>query len=230
MAGAKYKTMQQPFNEIAKSYDLLNDFMSLGLHRAWKGKLFGWVSEGLNPTSRVLDVATGTGDVASLFLKKVAAHQIFAADPSEAMMNEGKKKHPDLTEWHCARAESLPFPEDFFSVVTCTFGVRNFQNRAVAFREIARTLKKNGKFGILEIHPIPRGIQYLPIRLFWRFGVPLWGRIFKHLPAYEYLRDTAAQFISPEVMVEELLPFFQLERKQALIGGGLVTLIIAKKK
>jgi len=230
MPGVTNKAMHQPFNEIAKRYDLLNDFMSLGLHRAWKGKLFGWVSQGLNPSSRVLDLATGTGDVASLFLKKLPAHQIFAADPSEAMMNEGKKKHPDLTEWHCARAESLPFPEDFFSVVTCTFGVRNFNNRAFAFREIARTLKKDGKLGILEIHPIPKSIRYLPFRLFWRFGVPLWGLFFKRLSAYEYLRDTAAQFISPEVMVEELLPFFHLERKQALIGGGLVTLIIAKKR
>jgi len=145
-------------------------------------------------------------------------------------MSEGRKKHPELTEWHCAKAESLPFPEGFFSAVTCTFGVRNFQDRSAAFGEIARTLEKNGKLGILEIHPIPSGVKYLPFRLFWKFGVPLWGRIFKHLPAYEYLRDTAAQFISPEVMVEELLPFFQVEQKKALIGGGLVTLIVAKKK
>ncbi|NBY20115.1 ubiquinone/menaquinone biosynthesis methyltransferase [bacterium] len=230
MAGATNMPVKQPFNEIAKKYDLLNDFMSLGLHRAWKNSLFGALSDGLPQSARVLDLATGTGDVASLFLKRLPPERIFAADPCEPMMNEGKKKYPELKQWHCAMAESLPFEEQFFSVVTCTFGVRNFQHRTLAFQEIARVLKPNGKFGILEIHPIPQKLRYFPFRIFWRYGIPLWGRLFSRLRAYEYLRDTAAQFISPEVMVEELQRFFDIEERKPLLGGGLVTLIIAKKR
>ncbi|MBM4317866.1 MAG: ubiquinone/menaquinone biosynthesis methyltransferase [Deltaproteobacteria bacterium] len=222
--------MNQPFNAIAKNYNLLNDFLSLGLHRVWKKTLVEAMSEELEKNDRVLDLATGTGDVAHLFLGKLSSSQVFAADPCEAMMEQGKRKYNGLTQWLRAEAEALPFPDGFFSLITCSFGVRNFRDRSIAFQEIARTLVPGGKFGILEIHPIPTGWKYLPLRLFWKFGVPLWGRGVRQLRAYEYLRDTAARFISPEDMVEELKPFFDVKRKESLIGGGLVTLIIAEKR
>jgi len=222
--------MNQPFQDIAKRYNLLNDFMSLGLHRLWKKSLVRQLSAELGPGSRVLDVAAGTGDVAALFLDKVDPSNVFAADPCEPMMNEGKKKYPKLAQWCVAGAESLPFPDQFFSIITCTFGVRNFRDRRKAFKEIARTLVPGGKLGILEIHPIPKKVRYFPFHIFWKLGIPLWGKLFNRLKAYEYLRDTAAQFISPEVMVEELQSQFEVETKKALIGGGLVTLIIAKRR
>ena len=222
--------MVEHFENIATKYNLLNDFMSLGLHRRWKKHLVGLLEEGLCPDSKVLDLATGTGDVAALFATSVDSDKIYPVDPSLSMMNEGKKKYPFLSQWALAEAESLPFHDDYFSVTTCTFGIRNFRDRPRAFKEIARTLKPNGKFGILEIHPIPRKLRYVPFQLFWKLGVPIWGSVFRHLKAYQYLRDSAAQFISPEVMVEELQPYFDVELKEALIGGGLVTLIIAKKR
>ena len=230
MLSATNKSMVQPFGDIAEKYDLLNDFMSLGLHRAWKRTLVEFLSRSLTQTHQVLDLATGTGDVASLFLNHVPAKQIYGADPCQAMMDQGKKRFSKLTHWVRADAESLPFKDNFFKVVTCTFGVRNFHDRSLAFREVARVLEVGGRFGVLEIHPIPRKWRYLPFHFFWKVGIPLWGRLFKRLKAYEYLRDSAAQFISPEVMVEELRPFFDVEYKKALVGGGLVTLIIAKKR
>lgn len=222
--------MKQPFDDIAQKYNLLNDLISLGLHRAWKSSLVRGLSQGISEDSRVLDVATGTGDVANLFLRKVSSENIYAVDPSDSMMLEGRKKHPNLKHWQKGEAESLPYPDSFFSVTTCTFGVRNFRDRRVAFKELARTLSSGGKLGILEIHPIPNGIQYLPFRMFWKLGIPLWGKIFNRINAYKYLRDTAARFISPEVMIEELSPYFDVELKKSLIGGGLVTLIIARKR
>lgn len=222
--------MKQPFDDIAKKYNLLNDLISLGLHRFWKNSLVKLLIEGAHQDSKVLDVATGTGDVARLFLEKFPSEHVYAVDPSEAMMLEGKKKYPMIQHWYRGEAESLPFPDTFFSLSTCTFGVRNFRDRSLAFKELARTLVSGGRLGILEIHPIPKKFQYLPFRLFWKMGIPLWGKIFKQDSAYKYLRDTAAQFISPEVMVEELKPYFDIEHKRSLIGGGLVTLIVARKR
>ena len=223
--------MKPPFSEIAERYNLINDCMSLGLHRRWKrGLVEALTSHGLKPDGKILDVASGTGDVASLFLTKIPASNIFAIDPCKEMMNEGKKKYPRLTQWYEGEAEALPFPENYFSILTCTFGIRNFKDRKLAFQEFSRTLVSGGKLGILEIHPIPQKWQFIPFQLFWKYGVPFWGRLFSRGRAYHYLRDTAAQFISPEVMIEELQPYFDVQQKKALIAGGLVTLLIANKR
>jgi demethylmenaquinone methyltransferase / 2-methoxy-6-polyprenyl-1,4-benzoquinol methylase len=222
--------MTQPFQEIATKYNLLNDLMSLGLHRFWKNILVRTLIRDVKPGAKILDVAAGTGDVASLFLSSIPATQIYALDPCEAMMNEGKRKYPQLKNWYRAEAEELPFLDRNFSIVTCTFGIRNFRNRGLAFKEIARVLEPGGRFGILEIYPIPAHRRYLPFRLFWKVGIPLWGRLFKQLKAYQYLRDTGARFISPEVMVEELSSDFELIQKKPLIGGGLVTLTIVRRR
>lgn len=222
--------MKQPFADIAKKYNLINDFMSLGLHRRWKRHLVGLLKKRLNPGDKILDVATGTGDVAALFGRVIDPKQVYAVDPCLPMMDEGKQKYPFLTHWYLASAEALPFEDECFAVVSCTFGVRNYKNRSIAFSEIARVLKSEGRFGILEIHPVPQNLWYFPFRLFWRMVIPLYGKVINRSDAYKYLRDSAEQFISPQLMVEELKPYFDVELKRSLIGGGLVTLIVAKKR
>lgn len=222
--------MNQPFHDIALQYDLLNDLLSLGLHRRWKRKLAAEILE-LEPSPKaVLDIATGTGDMAALFGEKLPVDKVTPMDPSPAMMDQGKKKYPFLKKWTHASAEDIPFTQDSFSIATCTFGIRNFQNRAKAFNEISRVLGTGGIFGVLEIHPIPKSLVYLPFRIFWQLIVPTLGALFRKKEAYKYLRDTGAQFISAEDMVKELEPYFNLKKKQSLLGGGLVSFFIFEKK
>lgn len=178
----------------------------------------------------ILDLASGTGDMAALFAHRFPERIITPVDPSAAMMEKGKTRFPRLVNWTVASAEELPFKAETFSIVTCTFGVRNFQNRSAAFKEIARVMKQNSFLGILEIHPISKKLFYLPYRLFWDYGVPALGALFRHKKAYEYLRTTGAHFISPEDMVKELSPYFELKKKRSLMGGGLVSLMILEKK
>jgi len=127
-------------------------------------------------------------------------------------------------------AETLPFSNESISIVTCTFGVRNFQERLRGFQEIARVLERGGLFGILEIHPIPSKLVYFPFRLFWEHVVPRVGAIFRRKAAYEYLRDTGACFISARDMVQELSAQFELIKMKPVLAGGLVSLVILKKR
>lgn len=222
--------MTQPFNDIAPQYDLLNDLLSLGLHRVWKRGLVSEILSLIPHPERVLDVSTGTGDVAALFAEKIAPEAISALDPSLPMIEIGQKKFPFLKNWIQGRAEELPFDDDELAIITCTFGVRNFQNRTKAFQEMARVLKPGGLLGILEIHPISKKPAYFPLRLLWDHVVPALGGIFQKRRAYQYLRDTGAGFISSEDMVEELAQDFNVKMKRNLIPGGLVSFLVFEKK
>ncbi|NDD04167.1 MAG: methyltransferase domain-containing protein, partial [Proteobacteria bacterium] len=181
----------------------------------------------INPRpGRVLDIATGTGDLAALFSKKIAASSIIPLDPCSPMMDIGKLRFPHLTNWTIGTAESLPLESKSVAIASCAFGIRNFTDRKRAFQEIARVLEPGGLFGILEIHPIPNQIKYWPFRLFWSSIVPGIGRIFRKKAAYEYLRDTGAGFISSEDMVKELAYAFELKTHKKLLAGGLVSLLV----
>jgi len=222
--------MAQPFHDIASQYDFLNDVLSLGLHRIWKKKLVNALLNLRPHPSKVLDLATGTGDVAALFAKTVSEGSVIPVDPCPAMMEQGKKRFPHLKNWTVGSAETLPFPNESISLVTCTFGIRNFQKRLQGFQEIARILEPGGLFGILEIHPIPKKLAYWPFRVFWEHFVPKIGAFFQKRQAYEDLRDTGARFISAEDMVEELSSQFELIQMKSILAGGLVSLVILQKR
>jgi len=222
--------MAQPFHDIASQYDLLNDLLSFGLHRHWKKRLARDLLRIQPQPTKILDIATGTGDMAALFSAKIPVESITPLDPCGPMMEKGKIKYPFLKQWTTGTAENLPFPNRSFSLVTCTFGIRNFQNRPRAFQEIARVLAPGGHFGVLEIHPIPDTPLYFPVRTFWQLVVPSLGALFRKKEAYQYLRDTGASFISAEDMVKELSQDFILKSSKALIGGGLVSFLIFERK
>jgi len=222
--------MAQPFNDIASQYDLLNDLLSLGLHRAWKRSLVEEILNSRPNPDKVLDIATGTGDLAALFAEKTSPASVWGLDPSLAMMETGKNKYPFLQNWIEGSAEALPFGSDELTVITCAFGVRNFQDRLKSFSEIARVLKPGGFLGIIEIHPISKKLVYFPLRLFWNYLVPALGGFFQRKGAYQYLRDTGAGFISCEDMIKELSQDFELRVRRTLIPGGLVSFLIFEKR
>jgi demethylmenaquinone methyltransferase / 2-methoxy-6-polyprenyl-1,4-benzoquinol methylase len=146
------------FDSVATRYDLMNDLMSMGLHRAWKAYtvMVANVGEG----SRVLDIAGGTGDLAMAFAKKVGATgQVVHTDINEAMLRTGRDRLLDagvsLPTMVCD-AEKLPFPDNHFDVVTVAFGLRNMTHKDIALKEMNRVLKPRGKLLVLEFSKVAK--------------------------------------------------------------------------
>ena len=154
----KAQRVRGVFDSVATRYDLMNDLMSMGLHRAWKActVMVANVGEG----SRVLDIAGGTGDLALAFSKKVGASgQVVHTDINEAMLRTGRDRLLDagvaLPTLVCD-AEKLPFPSDHFDVVTVAFGLRNMTPKDLALKEMNRVLKPRGKLLVLEFSKVAK--------------------------------------------------------------------------
>ena len=157
----KAKRVRGVFDSVAPRYDLMNDLMSGGLHRAWKAYavLVANVGEG----SRVLDIAGGTGDLALAFAKKVGASgEVVHTDINEAMLRTGRDRLLDagvaLPTLVCD-AEKLPFPDNHFDVVTVAFGLRNMTHKDAALKEMNRVLKPRGKLLVLEFSKVAKPLQ-----------------------------------------------------------------------
>ena len=149
------------FDSVAPKYDIMNDLMSMGLHRAWKAYtvMVANVSEG----SQVLDIAGGTGDLALAFAKKVGkTGQVVHTDINEAMLREGRNRLINagvvLPTFVCD-AEKLPFPSNHFDVVTVAFGLRNMTHKEIALKEMNRVLKPNGKLLVLEFSKVAKPLS-----------------------------------------------------------------------
>ena len=149
------------FDRVAPRYDLMNDLMSMGLHRAWKAYtvMVANVGEG----SKVLDIAGGTGDLALAFARKVGASgEVVHTDINEAMLRTGRDRLLDagvvLPTLVCD-AEKLPFPDNHFDVVTVAFGLRNMTHKDAALKEMNRVLKPRGKLLVLEFSKVAKPLR-----------------------------------------------------------------------
>jgi demethylmenaquinone methyltransferase / 2-methoxy-6-polyprenyl-1,4-benzoquinol methylase len=152
----KARQVRGVFDSVAPKYDLMNDLMSLGLHRAWKAYtvLVAHLQEG----DRALDIAGGTGDLALAFSKKVGkTGQVVHTDINEAMLRTGRDRLLDagvvLPTMVCD-AEKLPFPDNYFNLVSVAFGLRNMTHKDVALAEMNRILKPGGKLLVLEFSKV----------------------------------------------------------------------------
>ena len=152
----KAKHVRGVFDSVAPKYDLMNDLMSMGLHRAWKA--FTVLVADLHEGYQVLDIAGGTGDLALAFSKKVGrSGRVVHTDINEAMLRTGRNRLLDagvaLPTLVCD-AEKLPFPSDHFDVVSVAFGLRNMTHKDVALAEMNRVLKPGGKLLVLEFSKV----------------------------------------------------------------------------
>jgi demethylmenaquinone methyltransferase / 2-methoxy-6-polyprenyl-1,4-benzoquinol methylase len=159
--GEKAQRVRGVFDSVASKYDVMNDLMSLGAHRAWKAYtvMVANVREG----SRVLDIAGGTGDLALAFAKKVGATgQVVHTDINEAMLRTGRDRLLNagvaLPTTVCD-AEKLPFPDQHFDVVTVAFGLRNMTHKELALAEMRRVLKVGGKLLVLEFSKVAKPLE-----------------------------------------------------------------------
>ena len=151
----KKRNVTKVFDEVFSKYDLMNDLMSLGTHRIWKDKLIDW----MNPSKddHVVDVASGTGDIARAFLERTNFSGIVkCVEPNKNMIEIGKKKLRKLgkIKWYNSAAESLPFKDETFDIYVVSFGIRNFSNINLALSESRRVLKTGGRFLCLEFSKV----------------------------------------------------------------------------
>ena len=186
------------FNNIAFRYDFLNRFLSAGIDIRWRKKALSQLSE-LNP-KKILDVATGTADVAIMASKKLNPEKIIGIDISEGMLEIGRKKISHLKLDHIIElkngdSENIQFESDSFDAVTVAFGVRNFQDLEKGLSEIRRVLKPGGKLVVLEFSKPTAPVISQLYRFYMKVLTPALGRLFsKNREAYAYLDESISKF------------------------------------
>ena len=188
----KARRVAEVFTSVAQRYDLMNDLMSGGLHRAWKA--FTIARSGVLEGSRVLDVAGGTGDLSLAFARKVGPRgQVWLTDINNAMLTCGRDRLCDkghiLPVTQCD-AEHLPFPEDYFDCVTVAFGLRNMTHKDAALAEMYRVLRPGGRLLVLEFSHVWKPLA--PLYDFYSFKViPRIGEVVTQDEAsYRYLAES----------------------------------------
>ncbi|GAA4319273.1 bifunctional demethylmenaquinone methyltransferase/2-methoxy-6-polyprenyl-1,4-benzoquinol methylase UbiE [Compostibacter hankyongensis] len=186
------------FNRIAFRYDFMNHFLSLGIDRTWRKKAIRMLRE--DHPRQVLDVATGTGDLAILIRQMLQPEKVTGVDISEGMLELGRKKireqgMEDAVHLQQGDSEALPFPDAAFDAVTAAFGVRNFEHLEQGLSEMRRVLKPGGKAVILEFSkPSIFPVKQL-FNLYFRFITPNIGKwVARSREAYAYLPESVAAF------------------------------------
>lgn len=220
------------FDDIAPSYDFLNHFLSLNIDKGWRKKAVKILST-YSP-KLILDVATGTGDLAIAMLK-LNPVKVTGVDISKEMLEVGKKKifelgKQNLIELQEADAESLPFQENAFNAVTVAFGVRNFEHLEKGISEIYRVLAPNGVFLILEFSRPKNNFLGFLFKFYFGHILPFLGSLFsKNKVAYKYLFQSVQQFPSGDEMKSKLssLGFKNVSAKT--LSMGIATIYTASK-
>ena len=187
--------IRSTFRSVAPRYDLMNDLMSLGIHRGWKSTFAALADP--RPNERALDLAGGTGDVA--FRLDARGAIVTVADPSVEMMAVGQARPGgERLRWVEAEAEALPFPDGHFDLVTIAFGIRNVTRLDAALGEIHRVLRPGGRFFCLEFSE-PRAWLAPFYRLWSRTAIPVLGAaVSGRREAYRYLVESIARFPDQE--------------------------------
>ncbi|MDG3066735.1 bifunctional demethylmenaquinone methyltransferase/2-methoxy-6-polyprenyl-1,4-benzoquinol methylase UbiE [Thauera mechernichensis] len=188
----KEKKVAEVFSSVAQKYDIMNDLMSLGLHRVWKH--FAIQVSGVREGDRVLDVAGGTADLSLAFSRKVGRKgQVWLTDINHAMLSRGRDRLVDngfaMPVAQC-NAEKLPFPDDWFDCVTVAFGLRNMTHKDVALAEMRRVLRPGGRLLVLEFSRVWKPLS--PFYDLYSFKLLPWmgQKVANDADSYRYLAES----------------------------------------
>jgi len=199
----KSKLVNSVFDRVYKNYDLMNDIMSFGVHRLWKKNLVSWM--GPQPGNKIIDVASGTGDLAKIISEKNNNfNNIHCIEPNQGMLKTGEKKLKYFTniKWHSSPAEKLPFKDDAFDFYTISYGIRNVTNIGQSLKEAYRVLKPGGRFLCLEFSKVENEILNSLYQNYSKL-IPIFGKIvIGSSDPYEYLVSSIDKFYDQYELLE----------------------------
>ena len=214
--------VREMFDRIAGVYDLLNTVMTAGLHHAWRERAADLAEVGAG--ARVLDVATGTGDLAVALARRVGPEgEVVGSDFSERMLELARKKAPEL-RFESGNALALPYEDDSFDAATVGFGARNFDDLERGLAEMARVVRPGGKVVVLEFTTPRRPPLSWFFRIWFDAVVPVIGRVAGDPDAYSYLPSSVRRFPGPEGLAAALAAGGVGRVRWVLTAGGILTI------
>ena len=217
--------VQNVFNKVYDKYDLMNDFMSLRIHRLWKKNLINWMSP--SPKKKLIDMACGTGDLGKLFLEHTNyTGKVLCVDPNSGMLKKGTerlKKYNNIT-WKKGYAEKILAPDNSFDYYTISFGLRNTKNINKSLKEAHRVLKPGGRFLCLEFSKV----QNSQLNSFYKKYSKLIPRIGKAIVGekkpYKYLIESIENFMNQEELIELMYKNNFTKCSYRNLSGGIVAI------
>ena len=217
--------VESVFNQVSNRYDLMNDFMSMGVHRYWKKSLINM----MNPRDKrkLIDVACGTGDVGKLFLDSTNKEaEITCIDPNRRMIGQGKQKLSNYKniKWVISPAEKLPIADNSFDYYTISFGLRNTKNLNKALSEAYRVLKPGGRYLCLEFSKIQNANLDFIYKNYSKL-IPIIGQfVVGEKEPYEYLIKSIEQFINQDELIELMEKNNFQKCSYRNLSGGIVSI------
>ena len=217
--------VENVFNQVFNKYDLMNDFMSMGVHRYWKKSLINM----MNPRDKrkLIDVACGTGDVGKLFLDSTNKEaEITCVDPNKGMVSQGKQKLSNYknVKWVISPAEKLPITDNSFDYYTISFGLRNTKNLNKALSEAYRVLKPGGRYLCLEFSKIQNSNLDFVYKNYSKL-IPIIGQfVVGEKEPYEYLIKSIEQFINQDELIELMEKNNFQKCSYRNLSGGIVSI------
>ena len=201
----KAERVQGVFNSVSSKYDVMNDVMSLGVHRIWKDMMMDWLAP--RADQKLLDVAGGTGDIAFKFLERSSSGHATVLDLTASMLTEGQNRAEaqqmnNQINWVVGDAMNLPFEDNLFDVYTVSFGIRNVTRPQEALKEAYRVLKPGGRIMVLEFSqiPVPLG-QWLYDRYSFNLIPKMGEMITNDRASYQYLVESIRKFPDQETFL-----------------------------
>ena len=197
--------VQGVFGSVASKYDVMNDAMSMGIHRVWKDAMMDWLAP--RAGQKLLDVAGGTGDISFRFLERAGSGHATVLDLTEPMLIEGRKRaeaaqKAESLDWIVGDAMALPFEDNTFDVYTISFGIRNVTRPQEALNEAFRVLKPGGRLMVLEFSQIPNELMQKVYDLYSFNIIPRLGQaIAGDRDSYQYLVESIRKFPDQETFL-----------------------------